>query len=503
MRKRVPKLTDDDVLADKLAISSEWGIPGIEPPDEPESIAPSEAEIVRLRFKSLGDEQWPMPSLDELPGGTPKSVKAICQRYVWIRGLKRFADRLDGELLDMAQFDSEFNQWTDRTSFSKELFKTPDLLRRFKSAVFSPGRPELDGVTYNTWRPSPVIPLAGDTSAWDDHVEWLIPDEGDRNKALDWMAWVLQNPTHMPLYALLLVGPQVGTGKSYIARVMEQLIGPANTKRPKNSSLKGQFNPWAWKSRLVLIEELHAIGKREVANELRDVITEPHLEINIKNIPQFTAPSHHAIMGISNHPDALPISKGDRRWLVITVPITPAQKVAAAEAGHFKRIMPMVDPAEPDYRALGAIAAQLLARDVSGFKPGDAPMTEGKAEMIALSNTKLETWLDDNRDNDPFTRRVVSIREDLASHVPTDIQHASGNVETAIRKFIKAELGGVALGDFKVNGRVRKLWAINDWGVEARTQGIEWFKEHRDVGAIYKSLQSAVQVIEETEPWDV
>ena len=64
-----------------------------------------------------------------------------------------------------------------------------------------------------------------------------------------------------------------GTGKSVIARIMEQLIGETSTTRPKNSSLRGDYNDYAFKVRLILIEELMQIGRREVAKaDIRKII---------------------------------------------------------------------------------------------------------------------------------------------------------------------------------------------------------------------------------------
>src|ERR1700692_520647 len=235
-----------------MSTNNRFHVPEREPwdviADEPEAEQPEAVQINPLQFRS-GD-RLPMPDIDKLPRTKPRTIEQVCQRYVWVISIKRFVDRTDGELLDVVQFDSDFNPFLGGgrgTSIAKELFKEGQLLRKFKSVAFNPGQPEFDGDVYNTWRPSPVVPIQGDTSIWDEHLLYLFPNQADRDLLLDWCAWVYQNPSKRPLYALLIVGPQGGTGKSFVARVMEQLIGPGNTKRPKNSSLKGQFNPWAWK----------------------------------------------------------------------------------------------------------------------------------------------------------------------------------------------------------------------------------------------------------------
>jgi hypothetical protein len=435
---------------------------------------------------SGNDELMPLEVIYQIDQAPARSVNDVCQRWIWCTTMKRYIRRSDPTVkLDTMAFDSEFNFLTRRDSLHKELTHTR-LMQKFMFSEFTPGAPEFNGQRYNVWRPSAIVPTKGDTSLWDAHVEWLIPDEADRKKLLDWLAWVIQNPSKQPLYGCLLVGEQVGTGKSFIARVMEQIIGKVNTQRPKNSSLKGDFNPWIAMCRFCLIEELNQIGKREVAHELRDLITEPTVEVNPKGINPYTIENHAAIMAISNHPDALPVDQGDRRWMIIVSPRTLADKIAAVEDGHFKRLMPIVEPGNPDTAAIAAIAYELLQRDVSSFRQGDAPMTAGKSEMIELSRTPLETWLHENMRNDPFTRTIVNMRDDVVATVPDSVRldKATVRLEANVRKFCQRYLGAVSVGDCRVatskgstTTRVVKLWAMN-----GRT-----FDDLDDIAAAYEA----------------
>jgi hypothetical protein len=477
------------------------------PPSVPERLAPADDDDLseELEFVSEGAKEYPRVPLlplgsvmqfDHLPA---QSITDVCNRWVWVRGMKRFIRRTDpSDKIDVMQFDSEYNMFVVKSpSISKALFKT-NRIARFARSDFRPGADEFDGEVYNVWRPSPIVPVPGDTSLWNAHINWLIPNETDRNHFLDWLAWVLQNPTKMPGYGLLLVGQQVGTGKSFVARVMEQIIGEVNTQRPKNSSLKGDFNPWIAMCRLCLIEELNQIGKREVAHELRDLITEPTCEVNQKNVNQYTIKNHAAIMSISNYPDALPIDQGDRRWLVVESPLTEADKIAAVEDGHFARLMPIVEPDKPNIKALAAIAHELMTRDVRHFRQGDAPMTEAKAEMIDLSRNTLETWLADNIGNDPLTRTIVNMRDDIIEAIPDSIRRdkSTTRVEATVRKFCKAKLGAVKLGTYRVGERkgskttkVVQLWAMN--GGPADDDIVARYEAERDAAGSLADREAA------------
>ena len=359
------------------------------------------------------------------------------------------------------------------------LFKdTQGILRKYKRSAFKPGQEDLDPSLeyYNLWKPSLIKPVKGDTSAWNAHIEWLIPNPVERAYALDWMAWVYQNQNQKPGMLLLIVGPTTGTGKSYVCRVFEQLIGVPNTQRPKNSSLNGDFNAWAAHCKLAIFEELMHVGRKELQNNLKAIITEDRFEVNIKGISAYTIENVIAVMGTSNHPDALPLDTLDRRWAIIASPVTVADREAMRADGHFARIMPMVKRPElpASVAALSAIAYELQRRDVRKFTPGDAPMTEGKAQMIELGRDELERWMNENRHNPPFTREVVNIDDDIIPMVPETILRKSRNPSADIAKFLKSELDGVKIGSHQLgkgrNAKQSQLWALNDKGVEAKNR---------------------------------
>jgi Family of unknown function (DUF5906) len=291
----------------------------------------------------------------DMPGFENGNLDALLSHWVWVAGVKRFLHRPDGTMWDMQQFDSKYTPLImGSASISKSLFKSnqrPDFLR-LNDLVFRPGRPEIEEGAYNRWRQPAITPVKGDTTVWNEHIKWLLQDETEREHVLDWLAWVYQNQNLKPNYALLFVGKIQGTGKSWVARVMERLLGRENTKRPKNTSLKGDFNGWASQCKLCIIEELMQIGRREVANDLRDIITEPYIEVNIKNVPAFEVENYIAIIAISNNSDALPLDDGDRRWYVVNVKRSQEDKDARAASDFYKTLFAVLE----DPAALAAIA---------------------------------------------------------------------------------------------------------------------------------------------------
>lgn len=395
----------------------------------------------------------------------------LAANWVWIVGLEKFVRKEDHKSWTRRQFDSKFNHLSEKkTGLSAALFNrtTSTSIERYEDAVFRPGDAEVIGADFNMWRPSRIVPKKAESpealrglQLWNTHLEYLFQDEDgggsiDLDRALDWMAWVMQNPAVKPNHALLIVGKNTGTGKSFVARVMEQLVGHHNTQRPKNSSLGGQFNGWVVQCKLCLIEELMQVGRRENLNALRDIITESPIEVNIKNVNPFLLDNFMAMLGISNHPDALPIDRTERRWLVVTV----LPHVTRNETDYYTDFVEHV--LEND-EALAAIAWELQERDLGNYSGlTAAPETEGREKMVELSTSPFTKWLrevmpgetetENESESEPVRKLFIPSIELLdppsdfadAFYIPSDIRGETERNERAalLEEFLRDERGG-------------------------------------------------------------
>ncbi len=383
----------------------------------------------------------------------PDTIAWLAQNWVWVVGVERFVRRSDGLMWSRTQFDSKFNHMATGASVSAALFKCKNRIKRIEKIVYRPGQGIFleNGAAFNLWRDSPIVPKEGNTDLWNEHLNYLFQNPEDKDHVLNWMAWVYQNPSRKPNYALLLVGKNTGTGKSFIARVLEQLIGKANTQRPKNSSLKGEFNAWALTCKLCIIEELMQIGRKEVTNLLRDVITEATIEVNIKKISAQLIENYLAMMGISNHPDAMPIDETDRRWLVVSTP------VSRLDPAYYDRLFGLLD--SPD--ALAAIAYELKTRKLGTYSAtGTAPYTAAKGEMITLSRGDAEAWLHDNAANAPLSHSMLTVA-DVIDAMPGTLQRTS-RLNTTVQNFLRDRLRGEYVGQIRLKDDRRvRLWGLH------------------------------------------
>ena len=433
------------------------------------------------------------------------ALNELCNRWVWVVGIKRFVNRRKPTTnWEGSQFDSAYNYLCPKgaASISKYLFKRKDLLRRFDVIAFRPGHPEINGDEYNVWRPSPIMPKPGDTTLWNNHLEYLFPDANDRNGVLNWMAWIVQNPSLKPNHALLIVGRETGTGKSWVARVMEQIIGENNTQRPKNSSMGGDFNSWLKDCRLCLLEEVMQVGRRENVNAMRDLITEPLVEVNIKGIPAFKIPNYAAMFGITNHTDALPVDDKDRRWFVIE---TLAQTLPPNEEIAYYAPLLAAVPAEPGMPAadpdmVPAIYHELLTRDIAAFplttkdREGNevkvaydgrsrAPWSVAKETMIELSRTDAETWLIENAGSPPLSRNVVTIT-DIQDAMPSSIQRVNRLTTSIIPNFLRDRLRGVKHPiQVRLNNNTKvRVWVLHGRYDMLKDRLVEQYESERKAG---------------------
>jgi hypothetical protein len=419
------------------------------PPLTDEEIADIDATIARDQGSTI--EEVAAIAKGEAPAKPPAmSMGRLFKEWVWIIGQKRFCRIVDGVIWDREGFDSKYN-YLCKPSISRAIFSRRLGMPKLDSMMFRPGQDIIMDDKFNTWRQSPIEPAQGDTKAWNAHLEYLFPNQADRDHVLNWMAWVYQNQALKPNHALLIVGETHGTGKSVVARIFEQLIGVPNTKRPKNSSLKGDFNGWAAQCKLAIIEELMQIGRREVANELRDIITEPFIEVNMKNIAAFQIENYMAMFAISNHIDALPLEDSDRRWLVVRTDATKQ------EFDFYNPIFATLrDPA-----ALAAVAYELQHRKIDKYDGREAaPMNEAKAEMIQHTMGEVDGWMIEHAGEAPLCRHLVTI-QDVIDVMPKRLEKTQ-RLSNVIGSCLRRKFKGVDIGQQRCPDNTRKrLWAIN------------------------------------------
>ncbi len=420
-----------------------------------------------------------------------KNRDQIIDQWVWIIGMERFINKVDPkgnydrDIWKKSMFDSEFNKviCPKRGSASDLLFRVKKGgIANFYRPGFKPGKPQsLDaGQTFNLYRTPDIEPAEGDTAWWDEHLEYLFPDQESRDHVLNWMGWLLQNLAEKPKHALIVQGPIQGTGKSFIGKVLTRILHQANVSVVPQSGLSGRFNSWALQCKLIVIEELRAVDRATVKEVLHDIITEDVISIEKKGVDVQKIENCFGIFAMSNDDAALMLDNTDRRYLVIR---TDAEKRSRQyyDALYAK----LNDPA-----AMAAVMYSLLKRDLAGYSGQQAaPMTEAKAKMQDAGMSDLEHWLGDNMDGWPLNSRIVCI-DDVISVLPKRLESKGLRLTTTIKAFI-IRRGAIELGQCTTpTGKRPRLYAMGPQAkfisLQARTFAGKMYED--DVDRAKKNL---------------
>lgn len=386
----------------------------------------------------------------------------LCDRWVYVANSKLFVNRDNLDMMwDQQAFDNRFGYAKgSATKISKALFeRSRATIRKPSFMVYEPTNNYIPDVTdvadpekYNLYRPSDIVPAEGDTTLWNEHLAYLFPKEEDRNHVLNWCAWLIQNLALKPKHALIIAGRVQGTGKSFIAEVMTKILGKENVAPVGEGELSGQFNEWALKAKMILIEELRTAEKNHVAKVLHPLITQERIKVNDKNIKRVTIENCFGIFAMTNGDAAIPLDNSDRRYLVVRTEAEPRDQ-AYGESLYNGLLK---DPA-----AIGAIAYELMNRDLSEYSgESRAPDTEAKAEMIIAGLTDLESWMVENAGSWPLNGRVICIN-DIIDVLPRRLERVARLIPNTT-SILRERFRGVSLGQYRLKSGERvRLWAIN------------------------------------------
>jgi len=365
-----------------------------------------------------------------------KPVGGVWDEWVFAVDAMQFVRRGDGRKYRTDQWKAMYAGLYPDGDLLNAVWKARIPVRKFEALVYLPEEPEFpdgeDGGRYNIWRKSGIEAVPGDVSVFVEHMAFLFPNEADRSLVLDYLALLVQKPAQKIHFALLVRGLQ-GTGKSWIGNLMELIIGRPNVVRPSNDEVTSRWTSWMEGAQLAIVEELMTLGRLEVANRLKPVITDPTIRIEEKNCSIYSIPNKLNFLCFTNHDDALKIEHGDRRWLVV---FSPAVK---KEPTYYARLFAFLADGGAAH-----VKHWLLHRHVTLNGHGVAPATSGKETMRRMSMGDAEAFLLElyEADQAPFDFDLVRV-DDLVQAVP---QRLSGrtSLRSRLAKFLKEEVGAVA-----------------------------------------------------------
>ena len=247
--------------------------------------------------------------------------------------------------------------------------------------VFEPNSPPYAPGKLNLWRGFAVEPAPGDWSLLRSHLRDVVC--GGNEKLFDyvtkWMAYAVQHPERPGETAIVMRG-KPGAGKGIVARTFGSLFGQHCKPITQREQLLGRFNASLGNTIVVYLDEVLWGGDKQGEGALKALITEPEFMLERKFKDPVRFPNRLHILISSNENWVVPIGHGDRRFLVLDVADTHANK------DHKTYWGPLYDQVAPERGAnseagRAAMLYDLLKIDLTNFNVRVVPNTTGKVEQ--------------------------------------------------------------------------------------------------------------------------
>jgi Family of unknown function (DUF5906) len=334
-------------------------------------------EMVASAFKKGFDKKQERPSDGDLDD---EELSDIFADWHYVVSTNRMVNSVTKASLDRERFEalmanrvrrawSIYSQWPQRSVKLK--------------MTYLPAQPAVLEDAINMWRPTELNPKAGNVSPWLSHIlNFYSHDEVDH--MLNWLAYVVQNPSQKAGHAVLMGSKFEGIGKDLWLVPIRMAFGKHNVSEIGADSLGSQFNEWLAHKHLIIIQEIWTGARRELSNQLKPLLSSPPDEImvNEKGIARYPIPNICASIMLTNHKDAVSMAAEDRRYFVMW----SEEKPQAPE--YYSTFAEWVSDVENQSH----VYHYLLHRDVSKFNiKAPPPKTTAKMDMVDATMTKAES----------------------------------------------------------------------------------------------------------------
>jgi len=144
-------------------------------------------------------------------------------------------------------------------------------------------------------------------------------DLDDAGRFINWLAYIYQRRDKTGVS--WLVGGTQGTGKGVLLnRVIKPLFGHAHVPSKTLESMEEKYNAYMQTALIVAVDEFRihntTTGASRMMDKLKNLITEPTMSIRGMRAEQVEVPSYSNFIFMTNHPDAMKLEEGDRRFNV-------------------------------------------------------------------------------------------------------------------------------------------------------------------------------------------
>lgn len=341
---------------------------------------------------------------------SPEQCREWFKGCVWIEQMgKMFTPK--GRFMNATQFNGSYGGrmfiWTGDGKVTDEAWKAAlrSTVWRVPSVDhirFLPDHPNgeilNDGLGrkgLNIYIPARVDSRQGDISGWLSWLSLLLPDAGDRQILIEYLAHCVKYPGYKIPWAPMLQSAE-GTGKTVFRELLAHCLGDMYVYQPKAPELVKSgsiFNAWMRAKLMIVVDEIKIDERRELIEILKPMIADARVEVQSKGVDQDMEDNPANWLFFSNYKDAIPVNANGRRYAIFYSALQHASDIEAAGMGgsYFSNLFRWL-------RADGyaAIAHYLLNYPIErGAIPMRAPATSSHDQAVAVSRSPMEQIIHD------------------------------------------------------------------------------------------------------------
>lgn len=228
----------------------------------------------------------------------------------------------------------------------------------------------------NTWQGFALTPFEGDVAPWMELLEHLVPDPVERGHLLRWFAFNIQSPDVKLNWHPVIIGVY-GAGKDSLLAPIARIFGDTYSAI-EDEDLKSQYDDGFARRKFIHVNEIRGLRGSALERLKRRTATQGSelVKLNIKSEKQVLHPNLWSFVFLTNHKDAMNITKDERRFFVVyaSTPMSPALQ---------KRYFTWLDKGD----GANHLFDYLLKVDLTDFDPTRVPM-KSKAFLEMVDDSK-------------------------------------------------------------------------------------------------------------------
>ncbi len=316
-----------------------------------------------------------------------ENLKEEFKEYCYVLGHDKVYNHKKNLAAKPQAFNTAYSKFADKGAALASFIEF-DLVKVVDRLEYNPAKKRYyrrDHVNYvNTYKPVKLKPKKGDITPFLDHIEYMIPDEYEREIFLNYLAFQFQHPGKKLPWMLIFKSVK-GIGKSMVEKyVLTPLLGKRNVKKPASDIIKSDFNGWVLNAQFQIFHELKFGDTRNervlLTEKLKTLITEDTVSAHTKGLDPYEVINVTNFLGFTNHDDALILTRDERRFCFIKSTVEPKEIKYYEKLGDWLEIK----------KNKKAMLYYFQNKDISELNVARAPYTE-YTETIKESS---ERWPD-------------------------------------------------------------------------------------------------------------